>query len=167
MNYEFNRNWLIAKFRELQDSTLKVLEQLDDEHVNWRPNNYSNSISNLVMHINGYIKERIEKGILHRVISRSREEELGAIKVPNDELQHLIKERFDFVISTIESITEEQLEATQVVRGSDRTNLDMLHQCAAHFSEHVGQIFYIAKIRLGERYKSLTGPIKPVYQDGN
>ncbi|MCR8630115.1 DUF1572 domain-containing protein [Paenibacillus radicis (ex Xue et al. 2023)] len=161
MNYEFNRNWLIAKFRELQDSMLKVLEQLDDEHVNWRPNNYSNSISNLIMHINGYIKERIEKGILHRTISRSRDEELGAIIVPNEELQQLIKERFDFVISTIECITEEQLDAIQVVRGSDRTNLDMLHQCAAHFSEHVGQILYIAKLRLRERYKSLTGPIKP------
>jgi hypothetical protein len=93
-----------------------VLEQLDDEHINWRPNSYSNSISNLVMHINGYIKERIEKGILHRAISRSREEELGAITVPNKELQQLIKERFDFVISIIECITEVQLEATQVVR---------------------------------------------------
>jgi uncharacterized damage-inducible protein DinB len=162
MKYDFNRRWLVAKFGEIQQRTLQVLGQLNDADVNWRPNNYSNSISNLVMHINGYIKERIEKGILNRTISRSRDEELGAIIIANEELQQLCRERFDFIISTIESITEEQLEATQVVRGAERTNVDMLHQCAAHFSEHMGQIFYIAKQRLEERYVSTTGAIRPV-----
>lgn len=161
-NYEFNRSWLISKFREIQESTLFVLDQLDNEDLNWRPNAYSNSIANLVKHINGYIKERIEKGILTQSIYRNREEELGETFTSKEELLKIIKNRFDFVIYTIESISDELLEATQHVRGKDRTNLDMLHQCAAHFSEHMGQIIYIAKIRLGEQYNSLTGPIKPL-----
>jgi hypothetical protein len=61
MGYEFNRSWLIAKFSEIQKRTLLVLEQLDNEDVGWRPNNYSSSISNLVMHINGYIKNALTK----------------------------------------------------------------------------------------------------------
>lgn len=164
MIYDFNRKWLIAKFREIQERLLQVLEQLENEDVSWRPNNYSNSISNLVMHINGYIKERIEKGILNRPISRSREEELGEIVFPKDKLMELVRERFDFVISIIDNITEEKLEETQVVRGINRTHLDMLHQCAAHFSEHAGQIFYIAKQRLEAQYISTTGPVVPVNQ---
>jgi hypothetical protein len=32
----------------------------------------------------------------------------------------------------------------------------MLHQCAAHYSEHMGQIFYIARLILRENYKSTS-----------
>jgi hypothetical protein len=42
------------------------------------------------------------------------------------------------------------------VRKRERTNLDMLHQCAAHYSEHMGQILYIAKQILKEKYKSTS-----------
>jgi hypothetical protein len=76
----------------------------------------------------------------------------------------MMRDRFDFIIATIKSLSEEQFEAKQVVRGEERTNLDMLHQCAAHFSEHVGRIFYIAKIRLEGQYISTTGPIKPIQE---
>jgi hypothetical protein len=165
MKYQFNRDWLVHKFSEIQSRMLFVLQQLNDEDVNWRPNNYSNSISNLIMHIEGNIKERIEKGILQTSITRNREEELGAIIVPNGQLQKLISERFNFIKSTIESISDQQLETTQLVRGNERTNLDMLHQCAAHYSEHLGQVLYIAKIRLEKKYISTTHPIKPIKEN--
>ncbi|WP_340022608.1 DUF1572 family protein [Paenibacillus sp. FSL K6-1096] len=156
MNYDFNREWLSKKFAEIRDRILKALRQLNDEQVNWRPDPASHSISTLIKHIEGNIQERIIKGILHQDIQRNRDDELKQTYIPRSELEKVIQDRFDLVISTVTNITDEELEHTQWVRSRERTNLDMLHQCGAHYSEHMGQIFYIAKQILQENYKSTS-----------
>ncbi|MFC5446642.1 DUF1572 family protein [Paenibacillus aestuarii] len=135
---------------------LKAVSQLDDKQLNWRPNEFSHSISTLVRHIEGNIIERVSKGILNQEILRNREDELKHTFVSKSELEAIIEERIQLIIDTIRKISDETLEQKQMVRNRERTNLDMLHQCAAHFSEHMGQIFYIAKQCLKEDYKSTS-----------
>lgn len=156
MKYDFNRDWLAKKFEEIQKRTLKTLQQLDDEQVNWRPDNSSHSVSTLVKHIEGNIQERIIKGILHQDVNRNRDDELQRTHIKKSELETVIQGRLHLVIVTVKNITDEDLEQKQVVRNRERTNLDMLHQCAAHYSEHMGQIFYIAKQILKKHYKSTS-----------
>lgn len=156
MNYDFNRNWLTKKFEEIRRRILKALEQLDDEQVNWRPDDISHSISTLIRHIEGNIQERIMKGILHQDVQTNRDDALKQTYVKRYELEKIIHDRFELVVNTVKNITDEELEQTQLVRSRERTNLDMLHQCAAHYSEHMGQIFYIAKQILQENYKSTS-----------
>jgi len=48
VNYDFNRDWLVKKVEEIRRRTLKGISQLDDEQLNWRPNESSHSISTLV-----------------------------------------------------------------------------------------------------------------------
>ncbi|WP_336786722.1 DinB family protein [Paenibacillus sp. MMO-177] len=156
MSYEFNRVWLARKFEEIQKRILKALHQLDDEQVNWSPGANSHSISTIIRHIEGNILERVNKGVLRQNIIRDREAELKPTFVAKEELSRIIQERLQFVIDTTRSLSDEQLEQTQPVRGKERCNLDMLHQCAAHYSEHMGQIFYIAKQLLKEEYQSTS-----------
>jgi Uncharacterized protein conserved in bacteria len=156
MPYDFNRKWLTRKFEEIQRRILKALEQLNDEQVNWSPGTNSHSISTLIRHIEGNTLERVNKGILSQTIERDRDSELKPIFVMKDELARIVRERLQFVIDTLQTLSDEQLGRTQTVRGKERTNLDMLHQCAAHYSEHMGQIFYIAKQLLEEDYKSTS-----------
>ncbi|ACT01116.1 DinB family protein [Paenibacillus sp. JDR-2] len=156
MTYEFNRVWLTKKFEEMQKRVLKALNQLDDGQVNWSPGPNSHSISTLIRHMEGNILERVNKGILCQNRIRDREAELKPAFVTKDELSRSIQERLQFVIDTIPSLSDEQLEQKQLVRGKERSNLDMLHQCAAHYSEHMGQIFYIAKQLLKDEYQSTS-----------
>ncbi|MBP1903575.1 putative damage-inducible protein DinB [Paenibacillus turicensis] len=156
MNYDFNRDWLIKKFEEIRRRILNALEQLDDEQVNWRPDGISHSISTLIRHIEGNIQERIMKGILHEDVQTNRDNALKQTYVKRDELEKIVYYRFELVVDTLKNISDEKLEQTQLVRNRERTNLDMLHQCAAHYSEHMGQIFYIAKQILQENYKSTS-----------
>lgn len=156
MNYDFNREWLTKKFEEIRRRILKALEQLDDEQVNWRPDDISHSISTLIRHVEGNIQERIMKGILHQDIQTNRDNALKQTYVKRYELEKIIHDRFELVVNTVKNITDEELDQTQLVRSRERTNLDMLHQCAAHYSEHMGQIFYIAKQILQENYKSTS-----------
>ncbi|GLX68926.1 DinB family protein [Paenibacillus glycanilyticus] len=156
MQHEFNRSWLSWKFADIQNRIIKALEQLNDEQVNWSPDSNSHSISTLIRHIAGNILERVNKGILGQAIVRDRDAELRPIFLTTNELIRMAQERLQFVIETINTLSDEQLVQTQSVRGKERSNLDMLHQCAAHYSEHMGQIFYIAKQLLKDDYRSTS-----------
>ncbi|MCM3627510.1 DUF1572 domain-containing protein [Paenibacillus glycanilyticus] len=156
MKYDFNREWLTRKFEEIQGRILKALEQLDDEQVNWSPSTNSHSISTLIRHMEGNALERVNKGILYQDISRDRDAEFRHVFKTKEELVLTIRNCLEGITGALRSISDEQLERTQSVRGKERTNLDMLHQCAAHYSEHMGQIFYIAKQLLKEEYKSTS-----------
>jgi sugar-specific transcriptional regulator TrmB len=156
MTYRFSRDWLIKKFHEIQRRILKAIDQLTDEQLNWKPNDSSHSISTLIRHIEGNIQERIEKGVLNRDTLRDRENEFALIPMTKFQLVTIIEERFDFIINSISKLTDEDLEKTQIVRNKERMNIDMLHQCAAHYSEHMGQIFYIAKQCINENYNSTS-----------
>lgn len=156
VTYDFNRDWLTKKFEEIKRRTVKALEQLNDEQVNWKPDHTSHSISTLIKHIEGNIQERVIKGILHQEVYRNREDELKPTYINQEELVKIISDKLELVIHTVKNITDEALEQKQVVRNRERTNLDMLHQCAAHYSEHMGQIFYITKQILKEEYISTS-----------
>lgn len=157
MDHEFNRKWLEDKFENIRSRILKALVQLNDEQVNWRPNHSSLSISTLIRHIEGNIQERVMKGILQQdVAPRNREQELTQVFVSRDDLIQIVKNRFQFLIDTVKSMSSDDFEQVQPFRGKERSNLDILHQCATHYSEHMGQIFYIAKQCLTVQYKTTS-----------
>ncbi|MCA1060508.1 DUF1572 domain-containing protein [Rossellomorea aquimaris] len=156
MNEDFNKIWLINKFEELKKRILKAIAQMSDEQLNWRPGNAGHCVSTLIRHIDGNIKERIYKGICNGTYIRDREDEFKHVYITKVELEKLVLNQFQFVIDTISQLSEESLLKTQFVRGRERTNLEVLYQCAAHFSEHMGQILYIAKLCLKEEYTSTS-----------
>jgi uncharacterized damage-inducible protein DinB len=156
MSYDFNRDWLTKKFGEIRKRLLLAIQQLDDEQLNWRPDGTSHSIAGLIKHIEGNMLERIVSGMLHEPIQRDRDSEFTTPLISKEDLETIVDERFQFIIHTIAEMSDAKLEQTQQVRSRERTNLDMLHQCAAHYSEHMGQIFYIAKQCLQQEYKSTS-----------
>ncbi|MGO4532838.1 DUF1572 family protein [Paenibacillus sp. 2TAF8] len=153
---------LSKKFEEIQRRIVLVLDQLSDEQVNWRPNESSNSIANLIIHIRGNINERITKGIHNKGISRNRDEEFEVIYRTKQDLINITNGSFDEIIETTKIMTKESLMKTQLVRNKERTNLDMLIQCATHFSEHMGQVLYIGKMIKDREYVTTSIPKKGI-----
>ncbi|MDF2721556.1 MAG: hypothetical protein K0Q59_1231 [Paenibacillus sp.] len=151
---------LTGKYAEIRQRTLSALDQLDDHQVNWSPNEASNSIANLLIHIEGNIRERIGQGINGQAYIRNRDAEFEQLVVSKAELIERTERAFDELIETAGRMTEQTLRQTQWVRGRERTHLDVLLQCATHFSEHMGQILYIAKMLLDGQYVTTTVPKK-------
>jgi sugar-specific transcriptional regulator TrmB len=156
MKLDFDRKWLTKKFEEIKNRTLNAINQLNDEQLNWSPDEYSNNIPTLLRHIEGNIKERIIRGISKVEIIRDREKEFSRAFMTKEEAELLIKSIFQNVIYLISDIPDEKFEEIQIVRSKERTNLDMLHQCATHYSEHMGQILYITKQILKDKYKTTS-----------
>lgn len=149
---------LVKKFEEIRNRTLLVLDQLDTDGLNWRPNESSNSIANLVVHIQGNVNERIGSGILHAEFVRDRDAEFEAMHRTKEQLLEITESTYRIVIGTVQDMSNETRAKTQRVRNQDRTNLDIVMQCATHFSEHLGQMMYIAKLLMNERYVVTTIP---------
>ena len=133
-----------------------VINQLSDEDLNWRPNPESNSITNLVVHVCGNLKQRYGHNIAGDPDARDRsaEFETSATRTRADLLASM-EEAFELVDKILERLPLPSLFDTTQIRGEDRTVLDIIASSSNHTAEHLGQIIYIAKIRLGPRYQYL------------
>ncbi|MDF2923145.1 MAG: hypothetical protein K0R57_2059 [Paenibacillaceae bacterium] len=154
MNNDSFKQALANQFTEIERRLLLTIQQLDDEQLNWRPDETSNSIANLAIHLHGNINERIGKGIGGRPYNRQREQEFALIKLTKPDITALVAQSFGLLKEITAGITDEQLQQTQALKNGARRNEDILLSSVAHFSEHLGQIIYIAKTLLRGNYAS-------------
>ncbi|MFD0679778.1 MULTISPECIES: DUF1572 family protein [unclassified Paenibacillus] len=153
-------NWE-TKLNDIQQRMIAAISQLNDEQLNWRPNEESNSIANLILHIEGNIQQRIEATVLGGVDRRDRDAEFDiGVHASGEELLQRFNKSFDLLKQTVSTISEERLLETVEVRARQVTVFDVLNGCATHFLEHLGQVIYLAKIQLGERYQTSSIPRK-------
>ncbi|REE67620.1 uncharacterized protein DUF1572 [Paenibacillus taihuensis] len=154
------KSLLKDRFDAIASRILLVLNQLDDQQVNWRPNEASNSITNLIVHMNGNINDRIGKGMNNKPYTRNRDDEFESQVKSKQELIEMTETMFGEVTSTLISMTPEQLSELQQTGSRAQTNIEIFIQSVTHFSEHMGQILYIAKILKDDAYISTTVPKK-------
>ena len=72
-----------------------------------------------------------------------------------DQLLAAMEEAFGIVDGLLERLPLACLFDMTQIRGENRTVLDIIASSSNHTAEHLGQIIYIAKIRLGPRYQYL------------
>lgn len=73
-------------------------------------------------------------------------------------LRTILDESFSAADRIVVGLTPNRLGEPQRIRNREVTILDILFTVVTHMSEHVGQILYIAKSRLGARYRVLSIP---------
>lgn len=150
---EFTASSFIESSRHfLQHSYLpkieRCLEELSDEDIWWRPNERSNSIGNLILHIAGNIRQYLVSGVGGVQDIRMRDEEFAARKVmTKDDLGRMLRDNLDEVDRVLEELEPERLSRSITVQGREITVLDAVYHAVEHFSMHAGQIIYAAKQR--------------------
>lgn len=157
------RSELIADQRSrLQDIHRRMaaaIRQLDDDAVNWRPNEQSNSIANLVLHVCGNLGQRVVSAIGGAPDVRDRDREFASReRLTTGELLDRLRATFDAADGVFAGLDPGTLLDAVDVRGQQWTRLKVINQTVAHGAEHLGQVVYIAKMRLGADYAFLTIP---------
>lgn len=129
----------------------KCLAMLTDEDVWWRANSQSNSIGNLLLHLNGNVRQWIIGNVGDLPFERERQQEFderamisGAALI--ERLQKTLKEA-DAVLANLE---RERLGERRQIQGLDVTLLGAIYHVVEHFSMHVGQIVMLTKMRTGK-----------------
>lgn len=148
---EIFRNLLIAETRrrligEGVPRIKKCLAELSETEIWHRPNEQSNSVGNLVLHLCGNVRQWVLTGLGKQPDTRQRQAEFDEKgPVPTEELIHRLENVMIEVEKVLDDLTASQLLQTVNVQGFSETGVSVLVHVVEHFSYHVGQITYFTK----------------------
>jgi|SRR5690348_10586922 Protein of unknown function (DUF1572) len=145
---EFSRWKLLEQYWPRLHS---CVESLTNEQVWWRPNEVSNSIGNLVLHLNGNVTQWLIAPFSHRSDERNRPAEFAERRqIPKTDLIDKLAFTMKEVAAILPRISESELLATYEIQGYTVSGLHAVYQVIEHFGLHYGQITYITKMLRGE-----------------
>lgn len=148
-------NAFLAESRQyLKDEYLPSIERavagLSDEDVWWRPNEASNSIGNLILHLTGNVREWILGGVGRLPYERNRQREFDErTAIRKDSLIAKLRTVLGEADAVLGRVTDSDLLEVRKIHGDDITVLQAVYHVVEHFSTHTGQILWIAKSRRG------------------
>jgi hypothetical protein len=144
----FSRSKLLGQYWPRLKETVAPLTK---EQVWWRPNDSSNSIGNLILHLNGNMGQWLVASFNRREDARNRPQEFNERDgLPASALIEKLGATIEQASAVLARLTVEELLASYEIQGYESVRgLEAVYQVMEHFGLHYGQILYIAK--------SLTG----------
>ncbi len=130
------------------------LAKLSDDDIWWRPNEKSNSVGNLILHLCGNLRQWIIHGVGGAAEVRNRPAEFAAREAfSKTELLQKLETALAEVDTVLVNLPLEKLAEPRLIQGFTVTVLGAIFHVVEHFSYHTGQIIYITKMRTGEDLK--------------
>ena len=143
------------------------VEALPEDGLWWRANDQSNSVGNLLLHLNGNVRQWILGGVGRQENERNRAAEFAARTGPAAAtLLAELDRTLDDVDRVLGSLTDATLLEPRTIQGRDITVLGAIYHVVEHFSQHLGQIILIAKLRAPGAinfYENAGGLATPVW----
>ena len=125
----------------------RCLESLTGDQIWWRPNEQSNSIGNLVLHLCGNARQWIVCGVGGAADARNRDAEFAQRDVvPRADLHTLLKQTLNEVDATLRGYDANSLLERRTIQGSEVSALEAILHVVEHFSMHTGQILMLTKM---------------------
>jgi uncharacterized damage-inducible protein DinB len=162
-----SRYWLTKEYPIKIRHCVEALPSADT----WsRPNETSNSVGNLLVHLAGNVTEWILGGVGGQTISRYRAGEFAqkkgrdASKLLRD--LEIVLGKADAVLAKLDA---EDLDRSIVIQARETTILGAVYHVVEHFAMHTGQIVLLTKIYAPDKihfYEDAGGIATPVWQRG-
>ena len=135
-----------------------------------RPNDTSNSIGNLLIHLTGNVTEWILGGVGGQTISRYRAGEFAQKDGREgpallDDLEAILL-KADAVLARL---SPKDLERSIMIQGRETTVIGAIYHVVEHFAMHSGQIVFLTKIYAPDKirfYEDAGGLARPIWQKG-
>jgi len=170
---EVSRAFIDQSRHLLIDSYMPRIEQaiegLSIENIWWRANAASNSIGNLLLHLDGNVRQWIISGLGGEKDIRERQGEFDAERgVDQSLLLHHLRATLaeaDRVLATVDPVT---LLEHRRIQSYDVTVMQAILAVVEHFSMHTGQIILLAKMWKGDLrlYDVSGGAPRPAWRGG-
>lgn len=131
---------------------LQEVESFPDDASIWRvPPGVSNSAGNLVLHLEGNLREFIGRALGGLPFDRKRDAEFSTTGLSRGELRSRVNRLREIIPPAIRQLTIESLGAIQPVPLSQKqvSTFQYLLLLYAHLSYHLGQIDYLRRIVTG------------------
>ena len=129
----------------------RSVESLTDEQVWWRPNDVSNSVGNLLLHLDGNVRQWLIVSFSGADDARNRPAEFAERdSIPRASLLTRLGATMDEASAVLARLTEADLSRTMNIQGYDVSGLEAVYQVVEHFGMHYGQILYVTKLLRGQ-----------------
>lgn len=128
------------------DQIRAAVAQLSEEQIWWRPNEQSNSVGNLVLHLTGSLNHYINRQIGGIPYDRNREAEFAERKrIPRDELMAHFDDMVAKAKTTFDNLTLERLGDPSPEPRMSTVVAEDIVGVVTHISAHAAQIVWITK----------------------
>jgi len=147
-------------FRYYRSLGEKAMAQLSEEELRYQPGQDSNNIATIVKHLRGNMLSRWTDFLTSDGEKpwRQREQEFEDTLRSRTEIEAAWKEGWDCLFAAIDPLQEEDLSRIVYIRNEGHTVQEALHRQLAHYSYHVGQIVYLARLAKAGKWESLSIP---------
>jgi uncharacterized damage-inducible protein DinB len=137
----------------------QCLDRLSEDDIWWRPNEVSNSIGNLILHLCGNVTMWIIGGVGQRPSERHRQMEFDERRmIASAELRGRLKTTVQQADEVIGAVGAGALLSRRQIQGYDVTVLEAIYHVVEHFGMHTGQIILLSKARIGQDLKLWESP---------
>lgn len=155
MSSEAGRAFLAEARRHLRADYLpkieRCLERLTDEQVWWRASERSNSVGNLLLHLEGNLRQWVVGGVGGAEDARVRDREFAERQqLPRETLLAGLRAAVSEADDALARLDPAALLETRRVQGLDVTLLAAVFHAVEHFSMHTGQIILLTKLLADE-----------------
>lgn len=127
------------------------LGKLTPDQIWMRGGENQNAVGNLVLHLNGNVRQWILSGIGGAPDARIRDQEFSARGGMEPEaLVTLLREAIDGAVTLLRDLPHARLAERTTIQGYDVTVLKAILHVVEHFSGHTAQIIFITKMLTGQ-----------------
>jgi len=125
----------------------QCVEMLDDEQIWWRPNESSNSVGNIVLHVTGSLNHYLNRQVGGFEYSRDREAEFAERRhIPKAELLQMFDAMVAKAEQTFNALTPQRLGDPSPEPKMYTILVGDLIGIATHLANHTGQVLWITKL---------------------
>ena len=150
---------------ELADASKIIrhcLKQLNTEQIWWRPDESTNSIGNLILHLCGNVTQWIVAGLGGEEDRRQRQSEFDHREpLAGEELLQRLDATLRAVELALSGATADDYLSDRVIQGFPVNGLRAVFHPVSHFRGHVQEIVHITRRQLGADYEFNFVPSSP------
>ncbi len=147
---DMSRLFLEASRQELAEMRPRLRQTvaaLTPEQVWWRPNENSNSVGNLLLHLNGNVSQWLLQGLGGRPYQRHRPQEFAQrAALPAAQLLEGLDHTLAQADAVLAALPASDLARVLTIQGYTVTGAKAIYHVVTHFALHYGQILYLAKM---------------------
>lgn len=147
------RHRIVADYSKRIEACLDVLTE---QEVWTRPNDASNSVGNLVLHLCGSTRHFLGKGVGGSDYRRDRPAEFAERgPIPISSLRETLAATIAEADRLLGGLAPQRLDETTMTLGEPFRVSTLLLRVSHHWAEHMGQIVYFTKARHAGVFKDL------------
>ncbi len=154
---EYLKN-ITKQFKSYKEVADKTIQQLQEKDLHWKYNDESNSIASIIVHLSENMLSRWTNFFTSdgEKDSRDRDTEFEPQSLSKLELLDKWENGWNCLFTALNSLDKTNFKQPIYIRNKQHKLVESITRQIAHYPYHIGQITYIGKMILNDKWKTAS-----------